>query len=69
MQNYVTVPEMAKIVNIGRNTAYHWAKSGKIPSAKILGKIAIPASEISRIAQMVSENARISALRSNGGAA
>ena len=69
MQKYITVPEMAKIVNIGRNTAYHWAKAGKIPSETILGKIAIPASEISRIAQMVSENARISALRSNGGAA
>ena len=69
MQNYVTVPEMAKIVNIGRNTAYHWAKEGKIKSETILGKIAIPASEISRIAQMVSENTRITALRSNGGAA
>lgn len=63
MQNYVTVPEMAKIVNIGRNTAYHWVKEGKIHSESILGKIAIPASEISRIAQMVSENPRITALR------
>lgn len=63
MQNYVTVPEMAEIVNIGRNTAYKWAKEGKIPSETILGKIAIPASEISRIARMVSENSRIIALR------
>lgn len=63
MQNYVTVPEMAEIVNIGRNTAYKWVQEGKIPSETILGKIAIPASEISRIARMVSENSRITALR------
>lgn len=63
MHKYVTVPEMAEIVNIGRNTAYKWAKEGKINSETVLGKIAIPASEISRIAQMVSENSRITALR------
>lgn len=63
MQNYVTVPEMAKIVNIGRNTAYRWVQDGKIPHETILGKIAIPAREISRIARMVSENSRIIALR------
>lgn len=63
MQNYVTVPEMAKIVNIGRNTAYHWVKEGKIPSESILGKIAIRADHITAIAKLVSENARITALR------
>lgn len=68
MQNYITVPQMAKEVSIATVTAYKWVKEGKIPSESILGKIAIPASEISRIAQMVSENARITALRSKGGA-
>lgn len=63
MQNYVTVPEMAKEVSIATVTAYKWIKEGRVPSEKILGKIAIPTSEISRIAQMVSENARITALR------
>lgn len=63
MQNYITVPQMAKEVGIATVTAYKWIKSGKIPSETILSKIAIPASEISRIAQMVSENARITALR------
>ena len=63
MESYVTVPEMAKEVSIATVTAYKWIQEGKIPSYKILGKIAIPASEISRIAQMVSENTRITALR------
>lgn len=63
MQNYVTVPEMAKKVSIATVTAYKWVQDGKIPHETILGKIAIPASEISRIARMVSENSRIIALR------
>ena len=63
MEAYMTVPEMAKKVSIATVTAYKWAKEGKIPSETILGKIAIPSSEIERIAQMVSENARITALR------
>lgn len=63
MQKYVTVPEMAKIVNIGRNTAYKWTKEGKIPSETVLGKIAIRADHIADIAKLVSKNTRITALR------
>lgn len=59
MQNYVTVPEMAKKVSIATVTAYKWVKEGKIPSETILGKIAIRADHIPAIAKLVSENARI----------
>jgi len=64
MSSYVTVPEMAKQVNIAKVTAYKWVKSGKIKSETILGKKAIRADEISKIAEMVSGNARIIAMRS-----
>lgn len=63
MQNYVTVPEMASKVSIATVTAYKWIQEGKIPSEKILGKIAIRADHITDIAKLVSENARITALR------
>lgn len=69
MQSYVTVPEMASKVSIATVTAYKWIKEGKIHSENILGKIAIRADHITDIAKLVSENARITALRSNGGAA
>ena len=69
MESYVTVPEMASKVSIATVTAYKWIKEGKIPSESILGKIAIRADHIADIAKLVSENARITALRSNGGAA
>ena len=68
MQNYVTVPEMASKVSIATVTAYKWIKEGRVPSEKILGKIAIRADHIADIAKLVSENARIKALRSKGGA-
>lgn len=69
MHNYVTVPQLAEKVSIATVTAYKWIKEGKIPSETILGKIAIRADHITDIARLVSENARITALRSNGGAA
>ena len=68
MQNYVTVPEMASKVSIATVTAYKWIKEGRVPSETILGKIAIRADHIADIAKLVSENARIKALRSKGGA-
>ena len=66
VQNYVTVPQMAKQVNIAIATAYKWIQEGKIPSETILGKIAIRSDHIADIAKLVSENSRITALR--GGA-
>lgn len=63
MQKYVTVPEVAKIVNIATVTAYKWVQDGKIPHEIILGKIAIRADHVTDIAKLVSENARITALR------
>ena len=66
VQNYVTVKELAKKVNIATVTAYKWIQEGKVPSENILGKIAIRADYIADIAKLVSENTRIAALR--GGA-
>lgn len=63
MQNYITVPQMASKVSIATVTAYKWVKEGKIPSETILGKIAIRADHLTDIAKLVSENARITALR------
>ncbi|GBR57812.1 hypothetical protein AA18889_1343 [Acetobacter senegalensis DSM 18889] len=63
MEAYITVPEMAKKVSIATVTAYKWIQEGKIPSETILGKIAIRADHITDIAKLVSENARITALR------
>ena len=68
MQNYITVPEMAKKVSIATVTAYKWIQQGRVPSETILGKIAIRADHLTDIAKLVSENTRIIALRSNGGA-
>ncbi len=69
MESYVTVPQMAKEVGIATVTAYKWIEKGIVPSAKILGKIAIRSDHIADIAKLVSNNTRIAALRSKGGAA
>lgn len=63
MQKYVTVPEMAEKVSIATVTAYKWIQEGRVPSEKILGKIAICSDHITDIAKLVSENSRITALR------
>ncbi|GEC62065.1 hypothetical protein GOX01_23960 [Gluconobacter oxydans] len=68
MSNYLTVPEMAGKVKIATVTAYKWVQSGKVKSETILGKKAIRADHITDIAKLVSENTRITALRSKGGA-
>lgn len=68
MHNYVTVKEIAKQVNIATVTAYKWIQEGRVPSEKILGKIAINTDNIPDIEKLVSENTRIIALRSKGGA-
>jgi excisionase family DNA binding protein len=38
----VTVGQLCKMLNIGRNTAYALLQSGQIKSARIGGKYAIP---------------------------
>lgn len=63
MEAYMTVKEIAEKVSIATVTAYKWVQDGKIPHETILGKIAIRADHITDIAKLVSENARITALR------
>ncbi len=41
-----TVPEVAKILGIGRNTAYESCRNGEIATIKIGGRVLIPRSVI-----------------------
>ena len=41
-----TVPEVAKILGIGRNTAYEVCRNGEIPTIKIGGRILVPRAAI-----------------------
>lgn len=48
-QNYadvVTVPELAKMLRIGRNTAYDLANSGRLQVVKVGNQIRIPKSSV-----------------------
>jgi excisionase family DNA binding protein len=38
----VSVPEAARILGIGRNTAYVAARSGALPTVRIGGRIVVP---------------------------
>jgi len=42
----LTVPEMAKMLRVGRNTAYDLVKSGDIQSVKVKNQIRIPKSSV-----------------------
>jgi excisionase family DNA binding protein len=42
----VTVPEMAKMLRIGRNTAYGLVNSGQIPFVRVGNQIRIPKSSV-----------------------
>lgn len=44
-----TVSEVAKILGIGRNTAYEVCRNGEIPTIKIGGRILIPRSAIDEL--------------------
>jgi hypothetical protein len=37
----VTIPEYAKIVGVGRNTAYDAARAGEVPTIKLRGRILV----------------------------
>jgi excisionase family DNA binding protein len=41
-----TVPEVAKILGIGRNTAYEICRNGDIPTIKIGGRVLVPRTAI-----------------------
>jgi len=34
---YITIPELAKILNVNRSTVFKWVKSGKIDATKVGG--------------------------------
>jgi excisionase family DNA binding protein len=38
----ISVPEAARVLGIGRNTAYVAARSGELPSVKIGGRVVVP---------------------------
>lgn len=42
----ITVPELAKMLRIGRNTAYDLANSGKLLVVKVGNQIRIPKSSV-----------------------
>jgi len=49
LDNYgdvLTIPELAKILRVGRNTAYSLVNSGEIKSVRVRNQIRIPKSSI-----------------------
>ncbi len=49
LQEYYTTPQAAKVLGIGRMTAFRWVNSGKIQTKMVAGMRLIPGSEIARI--------------------
>lgn len=37
----ITIPEYAKIVGVGRNTAYDAARAGEVPTIRVRGRILV----------------------------
>jgi len=37
IMKYITIPELAKILNVNRSTVFKWVKSGKIDATKVGG--------------------------------
>ena len=42
----LTVSQAARILNIGRNTAYEAVKRGELPSIRFAGRILVPVGEL-----------------------
>ena len=42
----LTVSQAARILNIGRNTAYQAVKRGELPSVRFAGRILVPVGEL-----------------------
>ena len=47
---FVNVPQAAKLLGVGRESAYRAVKSGEIPSIRIGKKIRIPVAALRRLA-------------------
>ena len=45
----LTIPETAKILRIGRNSAYEAARTGEIPTVKIGKRLLVPRKALERI--------------------
>ncbi len=45
----LTIPETAKILRIGRNSAYEAARRGQIPTIKIGGRVLVPRKALERL--------------------
>lgn len=46
--NYITIPQLAKMLNLNRTTVFQWVKSGKIQASKIGGTWIIDDPEVLR---------------------
>lgn len=45
----VTMPEAARLLGIGRNTAYEAARRGEIPTVRIGKRLLVPVSALDRL--------------------
>ena len=50
----LTVPEAAKVLRIGKNKAYELAKTGKLSTIQLAGKILVPKTRL--VAFLMGEN-------------
>ena len=44
-----TIPEVAKVLGIGRNAAYEAARTGQIPTIRIGGRILVPLAALEKL--------------------
>ncbi len=54
----VTMPEAAKLLGIGRNTAYEAARRGEIPIVRIGKRLLVPVSALDRLLDGSSEKSQ-----------
>ncbi len=47
--NYITIPQLAKMLNLSRGTVFKWVKAGKIKATKMGGTWIIDDPEILKI--------------------
>jgi excisionase family DNA binding protein len=46
---YITVPQLAKVLNLSRSTVFKWVKSGKVQASKVGGTWIIDDPDIANI--------------------
>jgi excisionase family DNA binding protein len=48
LPDVLTVPEVARLLRLGRNTAYEAVRCGELPSVRIRGRILVPKAALVR---------------------